>query len=301
MVLPMAFPHVAYGSPRKLPKAQDLVGRVVVLDIAFAAEVGGVSFEKVTKKLIDGLGDRLAMWVDHHDHARHAEYADDPRFVLSTKAEHPACPEMVTEALVAQAGRVDTICCHVDFDGLCAAAKWIRGGVEPYEGADADARAIDTRMGTPGPRASTIDRALRARPRDDGLKGLVVRYLAQGAVDEGLFAPIAEAAKAFDATEAEARRLARGYRFAGDIGVVDASARKGTYDKTLLLLIGQERARVAVAYDESTVTCAAKFDSGVNLLEVFGLEGGMPTRVSLPRKSLDDVLSRLGVDVDELR
>ena len=93
----MGYPEIAYGTPRKLPKAKELSGRVVVLDIAFAAETGGASFEKVTGKLIDGLGDRLAMWIDHHDHARHVEYADDPRFVLSTKAEHPACPEMVTE------------------------------------------------------------------------------------------------------------------------------------------------------------------------------------------------------------
>ena len=69
----MAFPRIAYGTPRKLPSARDLPGRVVVLDIAFAAESagGGASFEKVTKKFIDALGSRLAMWIDHHDHARH--------------------------------------------------------------------------------------------------------------------------------------------------------------------------------------------------------------------------------------
>ncbi len=81
-----------------------------------------------------------------------------------------------------------------------------------------------------------------------------------------------------------------------DIAVVDATTRGGPYDKTLLLLLGQERARIAVAYDETTVTCAARFDSGVNLLETLGLEGGMPTRVSLPRKQLASVLERLGVD-----
>lgn len=299
MVRPMRFPHVAYGTPRKLPKAKDLPGRVVVLDIAFAAETGGASFEKVTKKLIDGLGGRLAMWVDHHDHARHVEYADDPRFVLSTKAQNPACPQMVTPERVAAAGAVDTICCHGDFDGLCAAAKWILGGEEPYEGADADARAIDTRMGTPSPRAATMDRALRARPRDDGLKGLIVRFLAGGAIDKSLWEPIAEAAREFEKTEAEARRLAERYRVLGDVAIADATERRGPYDKTLLLLIGQERARIAVVYDETTVTCAARFDSGVDLLETFGLEGGMPTRVSLPRKKLPKVLEALGVRDDQ--
>jgi hypothetical protein len=292
----MRFPHIAYGTPRKLPNAKELRGRVVVLDIAFAAEAAGASFEKVTKRFLDGLGPRLAMWIDHHDHVRHAEYATDPRFVLATKAEHPACPEMVTPERVQAAGPVDTVCCHVDFDGLCAAAKWIRGGEEPYPGADADARAIDTRMGTPSERAATIDRALRARPRDDGLKGLVIRLLASGARDDGLWEPIASAADQFRVMDDEARRLARQYRVVRDVAVVDATRRDAPYDKTLLLMLGQERARSAVVHDETTVTCAARFDSGVNLLESLGLEGGMPTRVSLPKKELGHVLTRLGVD-----
>ena len=53
---------------------------------------------------------------------------------------------------------------------------------------------------------------------------------------------------------------------------------------------------LAVVYDKTTVTAAARFDSGVNLLEAFGLEGGMPTRVSVARKQLAFVLERLGAD-----
>lgn len=287
------YPHLAFGSPRKLPKASELAGRVVVLDIAFAAEVAGSSFEKVTKKLIDGLGPRLAMWVDHHDHVLQAEYARDPRFVLATKAQHGACPEMITPELVERAGAVDTILCHVDFDGLCSAAKWILGGREPYEGADADAHAIDTRLGTPSERALTIDRALRARPRDDSLKGMVVRFLVEGASDRELFAPIRAAAEEVRAKEDEARRLAKGYEIEGDLAIVDARGAQGFYDKTHLLLLGQERARVSVVHDETTVTAAARFDSGVDLIALLGLEGGMPTRVSLPRDRLDELLTKL--------
>lgn len=288
-----SIPFLAFGTPRKLPKASELAGRVVVLDIAFAAEVAGSSFEKVTKKLIDGLGPRLAMWIDHHDHVLHAQYREDPRFVLSTKAEHGACPEMVTPERVAAAGPIDTICCHVDFDGLCSAAKWIRGGVEPYPGSDDDARAIDTRIGTPSERALTMDRALRARPRDDALKGMIVRFLATGADDRHLFAPIREAAEEVRKIEDEARRLARAYEIEGDVAVVDARAAKGQYDKTVLLLLGQERARISVVHDATTVTAAARFDSGVDLLALLGLEGGMPTRVSLPRDRLDELMSKL--------
>jgi len=287
------FPQLAYGTPRKLPRAKSLPGRVVVLDVAFAANAGGASFEGVTKPFLDGLGSRLAMWIDHHDHEMHAAYADDPRFVLHTKAEHGACPELVTPERVAWAGEIQTICCHVDFDGLCSAAKWIRGGIEPYVGADDDARAIDTRLGEPSERAAIIDRALRARHRDDGLKGVIVRYLAGGAADAGLFEPIREAAKALDGREREAHRLAERYTVAANVAFCDATERGGHYDKTLLLLLGQELARVSVVLDETTVTAAAKFDSGVDLVALLGLTGGMPTRVSVERKRLDEVMTAL--------
>lgn len=290
----MRFPHLAYGTPRKLPKPSALTGRVVVLDVAFAAGTGGASFEDTTKPFIDGLGSRLAAWIDHHDHVMHAAYAGDDRFVLRTKAQHGACPEMVTPALVQRIGAIDTICCHTDFDGLCSAAKWIRDGVEPYPGADDDARAIDTRMGTPGPRALVLDRALRARGNDDGLKGIIVRFLASGADDKGLFALIEKAAEQLRPREDEARRLAHHYRVANDVAVVDASEHAQPYDKTLLLMLGQERARISVVHDRTTVTVASRFDSGVDLLTLFGLEGGMPTVVSLPISRLAKVLVSLG-------
>ena len=97
----MHLPQLWFASPRKLPRAEKLQGRVVVLDIAFAATVGTtISFEQITRPFLDGLGDRLAAWVDHHDHEKHAQFARDSRFILSTKAEHGACPEMVTPELL---------------------------------------------------------------------------------------------------------------------------------------------------------------------------------------------------------
>ncbi len=293
---------LAFGTPRKLPRASDLKGRVVVLDVAFAYDTGGErdKFDKITRRFIDALGPRLAAWVDHHDHARHVDYRDDPRFVLSTKAEHPACPERVTPELVERIGPVDTICCHTDFDGLCAAAKWMRGGVEPYPGADQDARAIDTRIGAPGPIGERFDRALRGRPNDEGLFGLVVRHLATGLADPGLWAPIDEAAAAYAAQEDEARRLARDYvRLRGaphGVAYVDVTTtRRRTYDKTLLLLLGQERETISIVVDGDTVALAAPFDSGVDFLALLGLSGGMPTRVSVPRARLPDIWKALRV------
>jgi hypothetical protein len=293
---------LAFASPRKLPKPRELRGNVAVLDIAFASEAGGHSFAGTTLPFIEGLGARLVAWVDHHDSVHHGRYADDPRFVLATKAEHGACPEMVTPEVVLRAGRVDTIVCHVDFDGLASGAKWMRGGVEPYPGCDDDARAIDTRIGVPGPLGARIDRALRGRPRDQALFGIVVRLLAGGVSDRSLWEPIDRAGAELAALETEARRLAQGYeRVEPDLYIVDASIRKGPYDKTLLLMLGQERGRMSAVIDGDSVTFAAAFDSGVNFLEAFGISGGMPTRVSLQRSKLPDALAALGVSANDAR
>jgi hypothetical protein len=289
--------HLAFGTPRKLPKASSLEGRVVVLDIAFAGSGSGGGFKKITLPLIEGLGDRLRMWVDHHDSDDHVLYANDPRFVLSTKAEHGACPEMITPELVERAGRVDTVMCHTDFDGLASAAKWIRGGVEPYPGCDDDARAIDTRIGTPSSVAERIDRALRARFRDQGLFGVIVRHLVSGLADPALWQPIDQAAEELVPVERETRRAAQAYkRLEPGVAFVDVSEGYDRVDKTLLLLLGQEREPVSVVVDRENVSVAARFDSGKNFVELLGLGSGMPTRVSVPRPQLPRVLKALGVN-----
>ncbi len=295
-------PALAFATPRKLPRPGDVDGKVVVLDVAFASEASGGGFDKLTKPFIDGLGSRLVMWVDHHDHDLHAKYASDPRFLLRTKAQHGACPEMITPELVSRVGPVDTVVCHIDFDGLCSAAKWIRGGHEPYPGADDDARAIDTRIGAPSAVAVRMDRALRARSRDTALLGFIVRHLATGLTDATLWKPIDEAGATLVVMEKETRAIAEHYApltlsaVAGPRSAVwvDATESHGRYDKTMLLLMGQERADIAILLDRDTLSLAAPFDSGFNFLSILGLSGGMPTLVSVPRSRLSDTLARLG-------
>ena len=287
------WPSLAFTTPRTLPDPASLCGRVVVLDIAFAAEGLGTSFEEMTGPFLDGLGNRLAAWVDHHDHEYFDRFRDDPRFVLATKAEHGACPELVTPELVARTGPVDVVLAHVDLDGLFAAAKWILGGREPYAGADGDARKVDTRTGTPSATARLIDHALRARFRDEALKHRIVRWLVGGLSDREHRAVVTEAAGEFDAMLAETERLAGRYKVDGRVAVVDARAAKGRYDKTDLLLRGQERAEVAIVRDSGMATVAAGFDSGWNFVTLLGLGGGMPTRVSVPESRLAEAVDAI--------
>ncbi|MGH2900887.1 MAG: hypothetical protein ACREBE_17760 [bacterium] len=287
-------PQLYFASPRVLPRADRLHGRVVVLDVAFAATIGTtVSFDLVTRPFIEALGARLAAWVDHHDHERHAEFAGDPRFVLSTKAEHGACPEMVTSELVRQTGPIDCICTHVDLDGLYAAAKWILGGKEPYPGADDDARCVDTRVGTPGPIAIRIDRALRAKFRDDQLKRGVVQFLVGGMASGVHDEVITEAAAEFERREGTTHELANRFTIRGRVAVVDTAGAQGQFDKTDLLLAGQARAQVSIVRDSGMLTIAAPFDSGWDFVELFAIGGGMPTRVTIPERRLDDVIAKI--------
>ena len=286
-------PRLVFTTPRTLPDARTLDGRVVVLDIAFAAAGLGTPFEAVTGKFLSELGDRLAAWIDHHDHELHARFRDDPRFVLATKAEHGACPEMVTPEIVERTGPVDTIVCHVDLDGLYAAAKWILGGREPYPGADEDARRVDTRIGTPSATARMIDLALRARFRDEALKHRVVRWLVGGLKDKGHRAVIAEAAATFERTLAETARLGERYKVRGRVAFVDARASRGPYDKTELLLLGQARAPIAVVQDSGMITIAAPYDPGWDFVALLVLGGGMPTRVSIAEARLDEAIAAI--------
>jgi hypothetical protein len=291
--------QAVFASPRALPKPPILPGGVVVLDIAFAAEGGGKSFETTTLPFIDALGARLDAWVDHHDSRHHARYAADRRFVLSTKAEHGACPELITPELVASFARPETIVCHNDFDGLASAAKWLNGGREPYAGCDRDARAVDTCTGELGPVGRRFERALRAAPRDFALLTHALALLVAGAPEAGDWRPIDAVAARLEPLERRAAELGARYRLLGaGLALIDVSDESLPYDKTALLLHGQRLARMAAVVDGDTVTFAAPFGSGIDFLERFGLSGGMPTRVSIRRSELGAALKSLGVEAD---
>ncbi len=287
-------PTVIIATPRGLPKASQLPGRVVVLDIAFASNAGGMSFEKVTGKFITELGARLALWVDHHDSDYHAQYARDPRFILHRKADYGACPELITPALVADTGHIDSIVCHNDFDGLMSAAKWLRGGNECYPGADSDAFAIDTCSAQPSPLAQIIQRSTLTQAKNREWLLSIVSFLASGANNTEMLAEIEQVGRPYHLLQQAAQDLAAQFVCAAkDTVLVTVPPDWPAYDRTHLLLLGQTQARIAAVLDRDTLTFAAHYQSGINFLTLFGLSGGMPTVVSVNAKDLDGALAAI--------
>ncbi|MDY0002147.1 MAG: hypothetical protein RBU30_12690 [Polyangia bacterium] len=296
----MTMPTVTFCSPRRLPDPGSLPGRVVVLDIAFAANAGGgVSFETTTLPFIAGLGDRLAAWIDHHDHPEQARFQDDERFILATKQQAGACPEMITPALVERIGPVDSILAHLDLDGLYAAAKWLRRGKPAYPEADADSRAVDTREGEPSPLGKAVDQALRVKYRDESFRYRVLGFLVEGAPRSGpTWAEIKAAGDAFAELAEQTRQAASRYKVIGRVAIVRLSPGERRIDKTYLLLLGQEIAPVAVVQQSGMITVAAPFGSGFDFPPILGIGGGMPTRASAPQDRLERLLEAINGKAD---
>jgi hypothetical protein len=282
--------YIVFATPRKLPFANQLIGKVVVLDIAFAHSLAGKNQPSITHDLIKHLGKRLMIWVDHHDSEFHAEFAGDSRFILTTKAEHGACPELLTPALVQKHPKADTIVCHSDFDGLVSCAKWILNGEEPYPNADQDAWAVDTRMGQPSEIGQLFDLALKGKRDENFFKTcleLLVKKLDPSLVSH--WHMLESAAKEGQMLEDQAKALVQHFvPLCDQVVFLDLSStglqNQKDFDRTTLLLMGQDLAKIAILKDHQTVTFSTAFDSGINFLQIFNISSGMPTVLSLKAK-----------------
>ncbi len=170
-------PRIRFSRPDELPPPEELAGRVVVLDLAFDA-----TDPARTSAWIEALGERLILWVDHHEEDRWRSFAEDERFLLVPRAEAPACPPLITPEIVALHGPAEQIVCHGDFDGVMAAAKWclLQEGSTVPEWLDRDSVVADTRKGTLSDRGQELDDALH------GGRGDAIRHTVLGLVlDEG--------------------------------------------------------------------------------------------------------------------
>ena len=256
--------------PGNLP-APPAEGRVAVVDVAFA---GGDNYEKSTVPFLEALGDRLAIWVDHHEHpVGWSRFRDDPRFVLVPNRIAHACPELVTPEVVSRAGPVDVVVAHADFDGLLSAVKFLRGGAPPWPEADEDARAADSpgRGHAYSPRAKRISDALEHAAAElrsaqrDSLRQQLVEALVQGEIPPALQKRIDDLARAHeealapvDALAAQAREEARGVLVARVAKALPRPVKKALLSRL------EERAPIGVVVEGRAVT-AATFRDDIDL------------------------------------
>ena len=163
--------------------------------------------------------------------------------MLSTKARARRLPgDGDARRWCARRGRSTRWRCTSISTGSTRGPSGCWAGVEPYEGADADARAVDTRRGEPGPIATRIDRALRARFRDETLKHRVIQYLMARTKAPVLWEEIEAAAREIDPLLDESQAPRRSStRSIDGVAYVEAGGRP--YDKTELLLSGRSGRR----------------------------------------------------------
>ncbi|MDP6940965.1 MAG: hypothetical protein QGH51_02965 [Planctomycetota bacterium] len=175
-----SFPEVRFSRPGRQPHPADLRGRVAVMDISFDGD-------HPDRDLIwaEQLGERLVLWIDHHDQLIWEKLTDDSRFVLVPRIDAPACPPLITQELVDKHGPVDTLLCHGDLDGVLSAAKWslLQAGLPCPDWLDPDSVVADSRMGEFTPRGARLDEALRGG-NDATRRAIVASVLAEAQGEE---------------------------------------------------------------------------------------------------------------------
>ena len=126
-----------------------------------------------------------------------------------------------------------------------------------------------------------------------------MQYLVARAKAPVLWEEIELAAREIDPLLDESRRLADRYELRDGVAYVESAGRP--FDKTELLLLGQERAPVAVVRDAGSLTIAADFESGFDFVRLFHLGGGMPTRVTVPEGRYNEVMGKLATETARRR
>jgi len=268
--------------PQELPPVPER-GRLALVDLAFA---NGEAFDRVTKPFIEAVGERLSVWIDHHDHEVWPHYQNDPRFRLVPKVEARACPQLVDPEIVAWAQPVDHLWAHADFDGCVAAAKFMLNGRAPYPEADEDARWADA----PGRGFDVSVRGRRlAWAMDEGSVRLksaqyidllfgIVRSLVDGEEPESLRSQLDELA---EGQVRRQERLRETY-FEGltrphpELLLLELGKNAEKSDKKFLLREMEKRARVAAIDEKGHFTVATFHDdgpTGIDLRQVPGLKG----------------------------
>jgi hypothetical protein len=273
-----------------------------VLDVAFA---GGTQLDR-TLAFIEAAGERLRLWVDHHEHPLGwSRYVHDPRFVLVPSREAHACPELVTPQVVERAGPVEVVLAHHDFDGLMSAVRFILGGREPYEGADEDARAADSPgrghvLSSRGRRLSAALSEAGAELDDLGFVELyrsVVDSVLNGAESSELAGTLDRLAIDADTAIERAHRLAEPCRVeAPGVAVLRVDAQLDGRTRRAVLAVLEGKAAVGLVLEGTPKrywATAATYHDTVALEEVADLNRGRHDFRFGPTKKAEEMIQQL--------
>lgn len=303
-------PRIIFTQPHRLMDTEVPGDRVVVIDIAFsltplpakyaldhpqARQFYEEELDRTTVAFIDRLDNRLALWIDHHDHTGWERYRQDPCFYLVSSSRAPACAVLVDAALFLRTSlsEVDCIVSHGDLDGILATARFLLGGNPPYPEAVNDAVKADTRRGSLSQKGACLDRALKA-DTEESVRHEALRWLVQGDRQAGRV--VRRIAGDYGVLEDHSRKVAEKARPVGCCRIADARDGTGPIDFTRvlnLLQAGGGPGIVIYRQDNRDYIDAAWKESRLSLPEIFQLPGGSPCRVKLEAGHLPDVVNRL--------
>lgn len=220
---------------------------------------------KMTREFIERISDRLEYWVDHHQGWR-----------------------IVLQELDEEEKRKFSIFENSESTARIIAVESTFPSDFPVKQLVSDANASDTRQGELSERGRLIEEAIKADLSDDSVRLSAVRWIVNGCREDEDYKRLLEAQKRYQGVQEETERLASKYDIHDGIAVVDVRNAVGDYDRTQLLIRGEQIAptRTAVVLgknpqNEEVITIAT-MDRKVNLVNLFGLPSGAAFRVSLP-------------------
>ncbi|MCK5044652.1 hypothetical protein KAR26_02900 [Candidatus Parcubacteria bacterium] len=290
--------------------ARKCIGPTVVLDVGFNTgrlptnlALGSLEaknefekqFNQKTGAFIETLDERLVKWVDHHPHEQWKNYENDERFVLADRDTAPACLILLTEELVKAIGKIGTIVCHGDTDGILMTVKLLLKGKLPYKEAEIDAIAADTRKGVLSQKGQLLEKAIKADISNNSVRMAVVNYLTTKSTEAKNI--IKKKAEQYAKIKERTLKLAEAYKERQGIMFLDCP--KEDIDLTQLLLIGQEKSPIDVAMvicvhpktERKSLTVAGS--RNWNFVSLLGLPGGMPNRVTISIDRLEEAINAI--------
>lgn len=243
--------EIVFSQPYLVDKVEvpEKIEKVFVVDIAVNNRD-----PEMTRKFIEKMDDRglLGIWCDHHQ-GWPTEIVGRIDFWIK---ETEACAEML--------GDLDD-------------SKWIT-----------DAIVSDTREGELSEQGQLIEQAMKADLSDDTVREAAVRWIVNGCEKDSDYQRLQEAQGIYQKVQAETEELAKQYKVRNGVAVVDVREAVEDYDRTQLLLKGEQMVPTKTAVllgknpEGEEIVTVATMDKAMNLVDLFGLPSGAPFRVSLP-------------------